>query len=222
MFTPENFSFTTTAISRPEIIEQTYASFNTGLIGINLKEFKLHINIDPIPNHENTWRVLDIACKYFGSVHANISADPNFTKAVNWCWSNADTEYVFHLEDDWILIEHIDMMHVYRELSSNDEYMECIFRAYLNNYGNNLALSPSVWKRECYSKFAGNLNPNVNPEVQLRNKNIIRVAKNGVFVLGSDRVIVRDIGRKWVKEHKYCKIGVKSNFITYQQFVKNA
>ena len=93
-----SLEFCTTATFRPEIIDRTYKSFTDNLLGIDFKISTLYLNVDPIPVG-NTKEVIDVAKKYFGNVVYNIPEEPNFTKAIKWCWSQVKNEYFFNLEE---------------------------------------------------------------------------------------------------------------------------
>jgi hypothetical protein len=93
--------FTTTATCRPDILCRTYTSFRDKLVGVEMSRSVLYLNIDPIPDKFLVSEVERIARAFFGRVVTNIAREPNFAKAVKWCWLRPDTEYFFHLEDDW-------------------------------------------------------------------------------------------------------------------------
>ena len=205
-------SFTTTALSRPEILEKTYKSFLSNIKGENISECTLYINIDPIPNNGLQQDTLIVAKKYFKNVIYRMSEQPNFSDAINWCWSNTKTPYIFHLEDDWILLKKININNIF-DLFNKTKALEIILRAYNTKY-KKLALSPSIWKFNLYKTFAGKLNININPEVQLRDKKFAHAfTKNNIIVEGKN-VIVKDIGRDWLK-NKGLKKPVKSKFVRY-------
>jgi hypothetical protein len=200
-------AFTTTSLSRPDILEQTYESFTKNIEGIEFSKCKLFINIDPVPINELQQDTLSVAKKYFNNVKWNITKEPHFTKAVNWCWSNADTPFIFHLEDDWLLLKKINI----RDLIDKKDALHIILRAYDYDY-NWPVLSPGIWKDSLYKTFAGNLNVNMNPEVQLKNK-AFKYDRSKIMVVG-ENVIVEDIGRSWLVE-KGLEKPDKSKFIRY-------
>jgi len=205
-------AFTTTALSRPEILEQTYKSFFTNIEGINISKCILYINIDPVPNSKLQQNTLAVAKKYFNNVIYRLPKQPNFTDAVNWCWSSAETPYIFQLEDDWVLLEKININNIFN-LFDKTGALEVILRAYTTRY-TKLALSPSVWKYDLYKVFAGKLDVSKNPEVQLRSSRFAeKFTKKNIITVGKN-IIVKDIGRKWL-ELKGLKKPIKFNFIQY-------
>ena len=148
----DDICFTTTALSRPEIIEKTYSSFNSNIKG-GLKKYNLIINIDPVPNSDENDKVVKISEKYFKNVIYRISETPNFTSALNWCWETANTEYIFHLEDDWILDKSINLEKL---IKKNLDFNEIILRAYTYKY-DKLALSPGILSKKTYKSFVHTL-----------------------------------------------------------------
>jgi hypothetical protein len=205
--------FCTTAMPRPDIVEKTYSSFSKNLKGIDLKEAELFINIDPVSSGDVTKDVaatLHIATKYFGQVTANLPQTPNFTAAVDWCWSNASSEYILHLEDDWELRAEVAVPQVLETMKSKD-FMQAIFRAYPRPY-KKLALSPGIMHRDYYSRFAGDFDHSKNPEIQLR-KSFVK--RDKIMVVGKKPIVV-DLGRPWLKGEPFKKPDVKSDFVKWE------
>lgn len=210
-------SFTTTSLARPEILEQTYASFLNNIEGADMSKCTLYINIDPIPYSNKIGSLqkstLAVAKKYFNNVVYRLPEQPNFTDAVNWCWSSAETPYIFQLEDDWILLKKININNIL-SLFNKKSALEVILRAYTAKY-TKLALSPSIWKYDLYKTFAGNLEITRNPEVQLRDACFASAFnQKNIIVEGKDNPVVKDIGRKWLKSKGLKKLG-KAKFIQY-------
>jgi len=109
----------TTATLRPKLLEKTYASFTKKLLHPK-ERFRLIINIDPIGSPRYNFQdVLAVAEKYFDTVVVNVPAKPNLSKAVKWCFSMVESEYVFWLEDDWRMISKQDIGDMINILDSN-------------------------------------------------------------------------------------------------------
>ena len=223
---PLTMDFTTTAMSRPMILERTLTSFSKNLQGIDLKNCRLFINIDPLPPNIKRKEVIVVARKYFKEVHYNLPKVANFTAAVNWIWSNAKTEYIFHLEDDWELVRPVSVPLVLEYFEKNEHLLQVILRAYRYRY-RTCALSPSIIHKKMYSAIGGNLNTQVNPEAQLRGKKFgIEMptrntgSKKAIFVFPGKirKIILRDIGRKWINKTRYKKGGgrKKARFLTWE------
>lgn len=224
--------FTTTAMARPGVLNNTLKSFSRNLRGLNLKDCRMIINVDPLPPDKAKRKdVVKVARKYFKEVKHNYPSEANFTAAVNWVWSNAETEYIFHLEDDWELIKPISVPKMLKYFEKNKELIQVILRAYRYAY-KTCALSPSIIHRKMYSAIGGNLTSAVNPEAQLRGERhgIImptRSRKKGhshkrlivVYPEKIKNVVLRDLGRAWINKTSYRKSGggKKARFTTWEK-----
>ena len=221
--------FTMTAMARHEIVNNTLKSFSKNLKGINLKDCRLIVNIDPLPPKVKRKNVIKIGRRYFGDVIYNLPPVANFTAACNWVWSNAETEYIFHVEDDWELTTPISVPKILRHFENNETLLQVILRAYRYRY-ETCSLSPSVMHKRFYSKLAGNLNTKLNPEIQLRGERFgLKMPRRGrpgistkglivVYPRPSKRIVLKDLGRAWINGTKYRKTGKgkKSHFITWE------
>lgn len=226
---PEEISFTTTAMCRPDILNTTLKSFNKGLLGLKLKEVVLYLNIDPLPKEEGIdidkykKRTIEVAQKYFKEVVYRTPEKANFTSAVQWTWQQAQTPYIFHLEDDWILKKQANMDDIIRPLSKSKKMVQVVLRAYKFDYTdmNKICLSPSIISERLYKKVRDSFDLNINPEVQLRqvNKKMGTVNWENIKVVAYPykevRIIVKDIGRKWIGQQNYAKPKTKSNFTSW-------
>lgn len=213
--------FTTTAMNRPEIVDLTYASFSEYLTGLNMKQCRLFINIDPLPEGDRG-DVIKVCKKYFGEVIANCPDTPNYTAAYNWLWSNATTKFIFNLEDDWGLYEKISINTLlnFFDDKKRPDLLEVALRAYTYEY-QACPTSPSVMHQRFYKAVGGKLNPKINPEIQLRGK------KFGIFMPAAaiggykgriiaypDKVVLTDLGREWIDNSDYIKPKVRKDKFT--------
>ena len=96
----------TTAIRRPEIFKIALRGYFGGGLQ-NLPKVRLILNIDPIGNGD-IQEMVDMAREYVDEVVVRVSLESNFAAAVNWAWSQVETEYFLHLEDDWLFRRPID------------------------------------------------------------------------------------------------------------------
>ena len=207
-------TFCTTAMPRPDIVEATYKSFSNNIKDLDLKEQRLLLNIDPVSSGDldsDIEETKEVARRYFGEVIVNVPEKPNFTAAVDWCWTTANTEFVFHLEDDWELRQAINIGEIISNMRSNG-YMQTILRAYTYTYSK-LVLSPSIIHRDYYSRFAGEFDYDVNPEIQLRKP---FVDKKKIFVAGKNPIVF-DLGRAWLKGQPFKKPSMKGEFTEWEQ-----
>ncbi len=218
--------FTTTAMARPDVIYKTYKSFSKNLVGIDLKECRLFINIDPLPIDVDRKEVTKIASQYFKEVNPNYPEKPNFTAACNWLWSNAETKYIFHLEDDWTLLKKVSVPLLLKYFNKQPELMQVILRAYRYTYFK-CVLSPGIFHERFYKMVAGKLNEGCNPEIQLRGKKFgikmpdpeSKITSKGKIIVHeskSKNIIVKDSGRAWLKKSGYKKPKKKGSFTSWE------
>lgn len=215
-----SIDITTTSCIRPEIIRQTYNSFSEKIINLDLFKCRLIINIDPIPE-ENTYLIKEMkkTCyDYFENVVFNTPDKPNFTKALNWCWQQATTEIILNLEDDWILKDEVDFFKV-KNIFNEEKNIYQLSLSETNEEGK-ISLAPSFLSKRFYKQIAGNLDTNINPEIQLRGKKFnIEMPSQQENILNNKKVffydkksLIKDIGRDWIKSTRYKKPLIKSEF----------
>ncbi len=198
--------FTTTATCRPEIIQQTYESFSTNLLNANLRESTLYINVDTAPAGNNPQDIVDIAKRYFRNVVANISSNPCFCQAFKWCWKQPKEDFFFHLEDDWLLLNRVDINDLFELFSKSDNKLAVInLRAYLEITDDRICLSPGLVKTVFAEYIIDKLDVTTNPEPQTRrmgSANTTGKNKMGFYGLQYPaqvpEVIIKDIGRPWL------------------------
>lgn len=194
--------FTTTACNRPELLEKTYKSFTSNLLGINYKKSTLYINIDPVPTKENIENIENICKKYFGNVVINYSNTPNFANAVIWCFSQIKGDIFFHLEDDWVLNKKVNMKNILDFITNKKIYNwhQCIFEKKIINQPNEPSLLPSLHNTKITKYFLKHMTNKENPEAQLKifYRNIRKKQKIIFNYIIWDRGLVSDIGRNWL------------------------
>ena len=214
--------FTTTAVNRPEVLDKTYSSFRKNLLGVDMSECTLNINIDPIPDGDRQG-VIDVCNKYFKETRCNLPDEPNFTNAYSWIFSSARTDVIFNLEDDWQLIKPVDISPFIEMLRNNEELMEVALRAYVYDY-ETLPLSPSLMHRRYYGAIAGNLDSSKSPEIQLRGEKfgiVMPCKKSGIGPKGrlivhpKKEIVLKDLGRNWIAGTKFSRPKRKCDFTTW-------
>lgn len=215
-----DINFTTTAVLRPEILDRTYASFSQNMIDINLKSCSCFINIDPVPPGDRA-SVVDVAKNYFENVIYRTPKKPNCSGAYNWLWTEAFSDIIFNLEDDWILLEEIKCLKIIKDFESHPKLWEIALRAYKYNY-NKMVFSPAFFHKRFYKHVAGKFDTNLNHEVQLRGERFKLKFPSGksqnriiAFPDQKSHVIVKDIGRKWIADCSYKKPKHKASFTAW-------
>lgn len=197
-------SFATTAMLRPKILNETYTSLSRS-INIDLKKVKLYLNVDPSPTGINPMDVVNVAINQFGEVVYRVSESSNFTAAVNWLWTNADSEFLFHIEDDWTWLKRFSVELALDNFKQNKKLLMLRFR--YKNVGRNFnfGLTPCIVRKEFYKSFAGKLDITQNPESQIYDslKFGVPTPKMGVNVIQwNNKIMVKDIGRNWKEKNK--------------------
>ena len=114
----EKVDITMTSVLRPSIIEETLESFCKNIFIIR-DNYRLIINIDPVGEDVKPKEVLRVCRKYFNRITHNIPEKPSFPKAVLWAWSQTTADWVFHLEDDWLITKPVDIKDMLYILKNN-------------------------------------------------------------------------------------------------------
>ena len=189
----------TTAIRRPEILEITYQSFFSRIS--NLPKLRIILNIDPLGNG-STSECIAIAKQYSDDVIFRMPLEPNFSSAINWCWSQLQSSYFIHLEDDWLLKREIDFEVWLQHLQSERLDQSVLLMKRPRDVGDvsysfrpHLGVSNSV-------KAIGLIPEEVNPE-KCASSCQPKLA-SADFTTGGN-YLVCDLGRKWAKAQGFKK-----------------
>ncbi|WP_457585454.1 hypothetical protein [Ensifer canadensis] len=90
------------ATRRPELLAQTLASFRERVLN-QLDMGSAYLNLDPVfGSPEDHAACIQIVRDHFPDAVIFEPEQPGFCAAVARVWSASTSEYVFHLEDDWI------------------------------------------------------------------------------------------------------------------------
>lgn len=105
---------------RPDLLEFTLETFQKNLLN-QMRVRRLIVNIDPIWGSADDARRTLSLCHSFGwEVVSRQPETPNFCGAVQWVWSQTETEWFFHLEDDWCLARRINVDRLGRTMQTED------------------------------------------------------------------------------------------------------
>jgi len=225
---------TITATIRPILLKRTLTSFfkncfNDFSIRNKLKN-KIHIiiNVDPIgENRYSQKHMYDICKRFSDNVTYNAPKKPNFAKAVIWCWKQCKNKYVFHLEDDWILNDRINLENLISMIQNRDvaavrlykrdypkkpPYMmfDCEY-TYENNLfiatdsSNQFGLNPVLIDRKFIDTALILMTGDLNPEKQFRVSNkkmkqFVLAHKYAIYGKPGMKALVSDIGLSWRKQ----------------------
>jgi UDP-3-O-[3-hydroxymyristoyl] glucosamine N-acyltransferase len=193
-----------TAVLRPKILRKTLSTIVKNVVD-DQERFRLIINIDPVGEKVDPMDLVDIAKGYFDDVIYNIPDSPSFPLAVKWAWSNATAPYVFHWEDDIVILRKINvdkmirihkkhpeiaslrlyfkpttkkkLLHTFRSRWHYNEDGFYLARGWKDQFG----LNVNFLKQEFVSEAASLLRGDLNPEKQFRH----------------DRAFMRPLIKKW-------------------------
>ena len=238
-------SVTMTATWRPEILERTLKSFFTNLWMLKDPRLKLIINIDPVgANKDKSGDIIEICSNYFREVKINRPKIAHFPSAVRWVWTNSDSPFIFHLEEDWELLYKMDFENMLWCFIQNPKLAHLrfsIFRStqltcknwkYFFTWNGRYFQCPDKDKgtvgwcghpslnrggfiRDCASQMDFNL----NPEKQIKwhfplIKPLIDQHDFGCFIPQNSPANIRDIGREWMIKNNFRKKGKNKEWFT--------
>lgn len=237
---------TMTAVRRPTLLKETLYSFYKNCFYKVADHARLIINIDPIGEKVSSQEMIEVASAYFRHVHVNLPSTPSFPEAFKWCWNKSTAPWVFHLEDDWRLLDFIDIfelmntMESFPELASlripffsstensmknwnihfpwNGSYFECPAD---RRRGAGFAGHPSLLRGKFVNACAPLINPKLNPEKQFHGGNgplCAEVLKwqYGVYGKPNSPKMLEDIGAKWKQQYNFRKSGNKAFFTQWE------
>lgn len=200
--------FTTTAMPRPEVFEKTLTSFNSCLLNCNFDDSRLIINVDPFidnPSDEKRKMCLEMARNTFGEVVVRMPDQPNFSNAMKWLWETAEEEIIFNLEDDWELIQKINLESVLNQMLQK-KIDHVILRAWKwKDYP--FCLSPGLLTKRLYKFCTNSLRPDTNPEETCRKALGLFEYRSIVFPKENEKVVLKDLGRRWIRKSGYIRGG---------------
>jgi hypothetical protein len=220
---------------RPSILNRTLKTFTKNLF-LDKSRFRFIFNIDPVGENCLPEDIVDIASTYFDNILYNIAETPSFPKAFIWCWQQASSDYLFHMNEDWELVRPLDI-DVMIDLLEKNKNLAClrlnkmaipsgpvihIFNCDYISKGDYLlagrrddqfGTNPELIRGSFYKKARKYLVDNKNPEKQFRSwheqmfKNVVTKWDYAVYARPGDKVLIRDIGKNWMKKNNFRKKG---------------
>jgi len=217
----KQIDITISATIRPELLYVTLDSFKSKLLKNNFK-YRVILNVDPIGDDKyNQQKMLDITKFFFDNIVYNFPKEPNFPKAVIWCWKQVESDYVFHLEDDWFLIKNINLNSMINILNNNSDIASLRLSKTDQKetgkkikdfvYHEKLSLNPTLFNGKFIKEVVKMMDDKLNPEKQLRCSNLNKRTrfickwKHVIYTKEGNGILIKDIGREWMETTKYHK-----------------
>lgn len=217
----DNIDICMTATIRPIILRRTLESFCTNMLN-DRSRYRLILNIDPIGEKIHPKKVLNVAKDFFDNIECNVPSTPSFCKAVMWCWSKTQADYVFHLEDDWSLLHPINIDWMINIFEKHPDLVSLRLNKDItgsskfgNKYGfvyfPKISLNPTLFLGKFLRTLVPLMDETLNPEKQLRPSDktdrgkFISKINNGIYVKQGVGRIVWDIGRQWMNNSMFTK-----------------
>ena len=212
--------------SRPELLKQTLRTFSEKIF-LNFSIGNVYVNIDPHGGGLSEQKKCSSTVKkFFPDAQINLTAKPNFSKAVCYLWKKPKSKYFLHLEDDWIALspifqKSIDNLFVKKVkqvqivkprieqslLSRNRWRPYSISPLYFPNFKKpSFATSPSFIESNFAKKVASRIDKSLNPEKQMFNgmnpelENFLQQYISIALVRWWQPPKIKDIGRNWLVE----------------------
>lgn len=219
---------------RPKLLNKTLESFTKNLF-TDKKRHRFIFNVDPVGEKGcKPEDIIEIAHSYFDDVLYNVAEKPLFPKAFKWCWDNAESDYIFHMNEDWELLRPINIDDMISILLKNNN-LACLrllkmdvptnlkfFRSKYTDKGGYLqaenrkvsfGTNPELIKAEFYKEARKYLLEDANPEKQFRPwqkemfNNVTSKWDYGVYARPGDKMLIKDTGKNWMSRNKFRKAG---------------
>lgn len=238
---------TMTATLRPSLIQKTLKSYWKNLFSEFKDDFDYSfiINIDPVGENIKPKEIIKFSNTIFENVIYNIPDKPSFPKAVKWTWNQCNGDFVFHLEDDWLLDRYVNLRKLVNILNKYDD-LACLrfckynipkkettsfFKSkyFYNPDGFYIAedsksqfgLNPCLIKIDFVREARNYMIDDINPEKQFRYSNslmrkLIMKWKYGIFGNPGDKILAIDNGVNWKFDNKFKKPDEKT-FLVWEK-----
>lgn len=239
------------ATKRLEILYKTISSMMEKLLWRGACD--AIVNVDPVGHpSDSAVRVIRTVELFVPVIFSREALQPHFGVAFYSLWNMAadrsqDYDYVFHLEDDWQMLQDVDVRDMTKILESepdlallrlpqfkstedkmknwdkffpwNGKYFECPDEL---RQGVGFCGHPSLIKMEYVKNCAPHIEPTVNPEKQFHggNKPLLKEVmkwRYGVFSKPNHPNYIQDLGREWMIKNNYRKAGSKAFFTEWEK-----
>lgn len=213
---------TMTATRRPDLIDITLRSFDSGVFH-GMEKGTLYLNIDPVWGDDRDDAEVEAVCRrHFPSVVVRRPEAPSFGAAVKWLWSQPRSDWFLHLEDDWVVSRPIASDLVRREATKpNLAQIRLANWSRLRRRRKLLTFSTSPgFVRSEFARLASRfMNPALDPEKQFRDglNPALQNAVAGYEVRYHGGMftpeLALDIGREWREQRQIRKAFVNGTSV---------
>jgi len=234
---------TITATKRLDVLFKTLSSFMENLLWKT--DCEAIVNIDPVGDAHSAEKVLRVVELFLPVKQSREAIQPDFSEAFRYTWNMVDAPWVFHLEDDWELLQKVDIEEMAQILEEendlallrlpqfvstkdkmknwdkffpwNGKYFECPDEL---RQGVGFCGHPSLIKGEFVKTAAPLIKRGSNPEKQFHHDNTELVEevmkwRYGVFSKPNSPNYIKDLGREWMVKSGWKKEGSKAYFINW-------
>lgn len=197
---------------RPDLLKQTLDSFSRHLFSRGSVR-RLFVNLDPLWGDAEADRAVERICRsYFEDVVVRRPAEPSFGGAVKWLWSQPETGWFFHLEDDWLLLRPVALGRLAREMDADGVAQISFSRLNRKAWRKGVWLdrfttSPSILKTSFARQVSALQDADLDPEKQLYGtenpalRNLTDRFRHRLHDHRFARAYIADIGRAWRERH---------------------
>jgi len=227
--------------SRPELLKQTLSSFSEKVF-LNFSIGNVYVNIDPHGGGlSEQKKCSNVVKKVFPDAQINLTAKPNFARAVCYLWKKPKSKYFLHLEDDWmalspifqksiknLFVKKVKQIQIVKPrieqslLSRNRWRPYSMSPLYLPNFKKpSFATSPSFIESNFAIEVALRINESLHPEKQMFNgmnpelENFLQQYISTALVRWWQPPKIKDIGRNWLVEN-----GIEASIINGKHVYK--
>lgn len=231
------------ATRRPELLAATLNSFCEKVLR-RVDVASVHLNLDPVfGSPEDQAACVDIVRSQFADASISEPPHPGFCAAVARLWSSTRSDYVFHLEDDWVALREMgeDLLQPFADPSimqvsfhTADQNWDIGRKGHFhqrNEYGRLLGIkiplfrtfpkfttSPSILRGPFARRCAEMMDLSRDPEKQFYSG--VNPALEG-YVAGyrnyifspEKKPVIRDMGREWREQRNIRKVITNSTSI---------
>ncbi len=210
---------------RPDLLNLTLASFQKHFLD-QFTDIRIIINIDPVGESSSSQEeLLKLVSTYSIDIIHRTPSKGNFSQAVRWAWSQVESPFFLHLEDDWFLKKKV-LKGAILEQFGMDEKLAGIRLNLSRNpkkqplYSDGISLNPSVFKTSIIKSLLGDFDIDKDPEKQFRNHRLLNDYNFLYYGKKNEGSFVIDTGKKWRKANSFSKWGADEKTITWNRKTK--